>query len=209
MARISSSQLVVTRAANATWTLRPREGRAYKTPVSYESLRRVYGAESVNFTYAGKFGGAQRFQVSVDVINARGLSGMDGALQAMIDEVDVVQRFLFAWPQPLNANVASNQTTGATAGAVGDASMQLAAGAEMAQGRMVQFEANGKLHRVVNYASSTRLMRFFPALTKAVAPGTTVLVNPVGYARFASKPTIILNRGIVLESTLVVREALS
>ena len=213
MAEITSGMLIVERAANGTWSVKPRTGRAYGTPVQFESIRRSYGGELLSNDFSGRFGESQRFQTSVRVVNTRGLSNMDGALQAMVDEVGIVNRFVFEWPQPLtDATVPTAARLSANA-AVGANSVRMRAGDAVPVGRLVQFESGGKLHRVVSAPEGRQTavwsMGIFPSLTKAAAGGTTVELTAESMVRLQAPPQLVVNRGIVLETTFVVREAVA
>ena len=213
MAEISSSQLVLTRTAAGAWYMRPRADRNYRTPITLESIRRVYGSEVMNFDFSGKFGGAQRFQVSVNAINARGMDNMDGLLETMIEEVDIVKRFRFRWPQLPGTD---STTQGVQAkGSVGDNAIQMTGNntVPIKAGRLIQFETNGKLYRVTRAPttsqSATYTMGIYPNLVKEVPTTASAIVDVDSMVRFVAKPTITMNRAILLEVAMVVREALT
>ena len=210
MAKIESSQLEIERAGDGVWTIQPRTGRNWTTPVSVESIQTDYGSNTLALDYSGKTGASQRFQFTASIWNARGLSDMDGLLQAMFDEVRVDKRFKTAWPQPLGPASATAARTSANA-AAGAGSVRMRAGDAVKVGRLVQFEANGKLHRVVSAPTGRQTavwtMGVFPALTKAVASGSALVTAPVGWVRFTGQPLLTTTGSIVLEATVTMREA--
>ena len=207
--RIESGQLVIARSNAGVWSIRPRTGRSYSSPVAATSIRKVYGTYDINNDFIGKFGTSQRFQQTVNIFNVRGLSGMDGLLQAMIDEVDVLGRFSWRWAQMLGTD--SDDATLSANADEGAVSVTCAAGTPIKPGRLIQFEDNGKLHRVSFSPATTQqaayTMGIFPALTKDAASGDTVKTDVDSLCRFAEPPSPTTSRSIILSATLVIRES--
>ena len=214
MAEITASQLVIAKTG-ALWSIAPRTDRDYTSPIEVESLRTVYGSYAQSLDFVGKFGTAQRFQATVRITNARGVDGMNGLIQTMVDEVDLLTRFRFRWPQELGTESADSWTVSANA-AAGATTVRMRGSATKGAprvGRLIQFETNGKLHRVATAPagnpSTAYAITIFPALTKAVTAATTVNKDSTSLCRFTAKPALITSEAIMLRATLVVREALS
>ena len=183
--------------------------------------------------FAGAYGAAQRFEATVGVINAWGYSGMDGQVQALVEELSTLTRFTFSWPQHMGtAWTGTEDLTLGLDAAVGDHQVRVALPAGTSAnpsereppkvGRLIQFakpRGQRKLHRVLhaptvvqrNRTSSPRtfVVGVYPAITEPLTTGTRVIVDNVsGLVRFVSNPDVTQNRGIVLESVFVVREQL-
>lgn len=224
MAKIDASQLVLERK-NGVWSVKLRDGRAWRTPINVASERPVWGTRSGDGDFRGAFGAAQRFSARVGVLNAWGYSGMDGRVQALVDEVDVLKAFEFEWPQLMKTDGDENAIVLSSAGSVGDFEVQIRASGVARRkapgvGRLVVFTdasgdavAKGKLHRVVAAPSGEQSAGFsiglHPALTDAVPSGSHVKWEGVtGKVRFSSRPGLTTNNGVVFETVFNVRESL-
>ena len=212
--RISTGQLLVERSSGGTWSLRPRDGRNWSSPVSGpESIRTIYGGVSLDHDFGGAAGASHRFRTTVNVFNISGFSGMDGRLMAMVNDVDILERFLFRWPQPLGTDydAASEPRLSANA-AVGDNTLRLRASEAPAAGRLIQLEANGQVHQVTSAPDGRQTAAYSvvvnPAVTKAASAGGAVTVKETeGYARFVARPVPVTSNSQVFRAALVVQEA--
>ena len=219
MALIDASQLLVVRGTDG-WSVAPRPGRNWRTPVKVDSIRRVYGGgDDVGADFEAAYASKHRFQATVNVINVRGFSGMDGLLQAMFDEVSTKEPFTFRWPQHMGTEHSGAALEVAVDGKVGDVEVQVKATRSQPRnppvaGGLIQFGVhNGRrqLHRVGLVPTGQQTARFrvgvYPALTEAVPADTGIIVDTVaGQARFQTRPSLTINNGVVAEAVLVARE---
>lgn len=208
MAYIDASQLLITRSGTGTWRVGPRPERAWRTPVTVESVRDVYGSGGIGLDFSGAFGRAQRFRATVGIINVKGFSGMDGLLQAMFDEVGTVKPFEFEWPQLMETETSGSPTLNAD---IGDGATSFTVASNpLKVGRLFTFNkprGRNKLHRVVRVSSRT--IHFFPASVEAVKSGVGVVSKPVTDVVMTRHAQATINRGVVLETVLTVQERLS
>lgn len=211
MAQITTAQLAIAKTPLG-WVVSPKAGRNYRSPTNVESVRTIYGSQTVGLEFAGARGSAQRFQGTVSIISVRGMEGMDGLVQAWFDEVGVVDRFIISWPQMGGTDYTATAPRLSANAAVGDNSVRLRASTPPPIGRLIQFEGNGKLYRVISAPTTVQTAAYsvgiLPNLVKAATSNTQLVTTASGYARMVSKPRASTVNGIVLESTFTFQEAL-
>ena len=213
MAKETESQLEITRSNAGVWSIAPRTGRNWSSPVVPRSIEPVYGDIGADLDFAGARSASQRFEIDVNVHNTRNIGNMAGLLRAFITRVSTVDRFLFAWPQPMGNDVVTAAPRLSANAAAGAFEVRCSASTPPPVGNLIQFETNGKLH-LVEYAPVGRqtaawTLGVYPRLPKAAASGARLVVVPVGYARLAALPEQVWRDSIVLSARLTVREALS
>lgn len=213
MALVEQSQLIVTRSQAGVWSIRPRSGRNYRTPVVPKSYRPVYGSNTLDLEFSGYRSASQRYQVTLGVINARGMDEMDGHLTSLVDECDTLKRFIIRWPQLANTSNGVATATVNTLANIGAGSLMFRSGTTAPRvGRLIQFEQYGKLYRVQFAPSGAQSAAYsvgvYPNLIKAVPANATVNNDVDGYVRLVQSPAITMSNGILYEMTMFVREAL-
>ena len=212
MAEIDAALLVVERATDGTWSMRPADGEGYVSPVSVRSNQAIYGSPVLSGDFAGVRGMSQRFQATVSILNLYGMDGMDGLLQSMFDEVDIDQRFDFRWPQMLGTDFTHAEPRLSANAKVGDNSLRCRAGTPLKAGRLIKLADDGKLHRVTYAPSGAQgaaySMGIAPSVTDAVTSGGAITSRNVdSKARFTVKPLLDTVQSVVLQATITVQEA--
>ena len=207
---IDAAHLSITRSSAGVWAMRPIAGRSYKSPVQVTSNQVVYGGVNRFGDFAGIKGASHRFSCTVEIYNWYGMDGFDGKMQALVDAVWPLGKFVFRWPQMLGTEHTA-QVSVATDAVVGDKEVVVSASTPLPWGTLVNFEANGKPHRVI-YApqgaqTANYVMGINPPLSKAVSAGTLVRSqNMESFAQFAAQPDLPTVDSIELQGVLAIRE---
>ena len=204
-------------ATTGLWTLAPKAGRNWGSPVTPESLRREAVAQTLNYRRLNWIGSGQAFEITFDVINVRGEDNVDGLMQAFVADVSNVREFIFQWPQRIGETA-----TGTDGGLI--AARSIAGDTEVvfnsvvpppSVGRLLNFGdydvRYNKLHVVeaapVGPQTANYRVRINPPLYRQVnVPDVIHAHQPRTRALFLTKPALPTEDSVVFRTTLTVRE---
>ena len=201
-------------ATTGLWTLKPKPGRNYGSPVVPESVRREAFAEVGNFHRYPWVGAGQVWQVTIEVINVRGEDNIDGLFQAFIADVSTVREFIFEWPQ----RIGGTGTDGSAGSVAVDAETndnELTFTADVpppSVGRLINFGNEPSKIYSVQYApigdqTNSYIVGINPSLIEDISMGTRInAFKPQTRAVLLNKPQLPTNESIVFATTLNIRE---